>query len=137
MDEFKSINDWFGHDVGDEVLKEIGRRLRDACRAGDAVARIGAEEFGLILTRTSVEGAGAVGERTRALVSDRGIASSAGVLRVTVSVGLAGAGGEVGFDATGLYRAADEALYASKRAGRNRVTVRCSRAAKRPPNPPQ
>lgn len=131
VDEFKSVNDRFGHDVGDEVLREIAGRLRDACRAGDTVARIGGEEFGLILTRTSSEGASAVAERTRALVSERIVDSSAGPLGVTVSAGVACAGGDIGFDAGELFRAADDALYASKNAGRNRVTIG-HRAPRRP-----
>ncbi|HET9792897.1 MAG TPA: GGDEF domain-containing protein, partial [Thermoanaerobaculia bacterium] len=133
VDEFKAVNDRFGHDVGDEVLREVGRRLREACRAGDTVARIGGEEFALILTRTSAEGAMVVAERTRALISDSPIAVSAGDLSVTVSAGVSSVGGEVGFDSQEMYRSADEALYASKREGRNRVTLRRSR---RPSNPP-
>jgi len=123
VDEFKAVNDRFGHDVGDEVLREVGRRLREACRAGDTVARIGGEEFALILTRTSEEGAMAAAERTRSLISDSPVATSAGTLRVTVSAGVAWAGAESGFDAPRLYRSADEALYAAKREGRNRVAA--------------
>lgn len=123
VDEFKAVNDRFGHEVGDEVLREIAARLRDACRAGDNVARIGGEEFGLILTRTTAEGAACVAERTRGTISDRIVATSAGELTVTISAGVAAAGGDLGFDPQELFRAADEALYASKREGRNRVTV--------------
>jgi len=137
LDEFKSINDRFGHDVGDEVLREIARRLRDACRAGDSVARIGGEEFALILTRTTGDGAVTVAERTRALISNRRVVSSAGDLTVTVSAGVASAGGEIGFDPQELFRAADEALYTSKHGGRNRVTLSTARAARRPSTPPE
>ncbi len=133
VDEFKKVNDRFGHDVGDEVLREIGRRLRESCRAGDTVARIGGEEFALILTRTGAEGASAVAERTRALVSGAPVPTTAGELAVTVSAGVSSLGGEIGFDTQALYRSADEALYASKKEGRNRVT---SRASRRPSNPP-
>ncbi len=121
IDEFKAVNDRFGHDVGDEVLREVGRRLREACRAGDTVARIGGEEFALILTRTSAGGAMTAAERTRSLISDSPVATSAGTLDVTVSAGVAWAGADIGFDAQTLYHSADEALYAAKREGRNRV----------------
>jgi diguanylate cyclase (GGDEF)-like protein len=123
IDEFKAVNDRFGHDIGDEVLREVGRRLREACRAGDMVARIGGEEFALILTRTSADGATAAAERTRSLISDAPVATSAGALEVTVSAGVAWAGAETGLDAQQLYRSADEALYAAKRQGRNRVAA--------------
>lgn len=135
IDEFKSVNDRYGHDVGDEVLREIARRLRDACRAGDTVARIGGEEFGLIVTRTTAEGAKAVAERTRALIADRPFGSSSGALAITVSAGVATAGGAVGFDPQEVFRAADGALYDSKVQGRNRVTLRAERSPRRPSSP--
>ncbi|MGH9441447.1 MAG: GGDEF domain-containing response regulator [Thermoanaerobaculia bacterium] len=123
IDLFKAVNDRYGHGVGDEVLKEIGNRLREACRAGDHVARVGGEEFALILTRTSAEGAVAAAERTRALISEPAIRTFAGDLVITASLGVACAGGEIGFDARDLFRAADDALYRSKDEGRARVTL--------------
>ncbi len=126
LDEFKSVNDRFGHGVGDEVLKEIGVRLRDACRAGDQVARIGGEEFALTLTRTDEYGARAAAERTRLLISETPFATSAGDLEITASLGLACAGGAIGYEARDLFKAADEALYQSKGEGRNRVSVASS-----------
>jgi PleD family two-component response regulator len=120
VDEFKSVNDRYGHDVGDEVLREIARRLRDACRAGD----------------TAGEGAAAVAERTRALIADRPFGTSSGALAITVSAGVTAAGGAVGFDPQEVFRAADGALYASKTQGRNRVTLRQERAPRRPSSPP-
>jgi diguanylate cyclase (GGDEF)-like protein len=131
VDEFKTINDRFGHDVGDEVLREIAVRLRGACRAGDTVARIGGEEFALIVTRTAGEGAMGVAERTRALFSDRPFVSPAGELAITVSAGVAEAGGTLGFDTQEIFRAADGALYAAKEQGRNRVTRRTEPAPRR------
>jgi two-component system cell cycle response regulator len=127
LDEFKSVNDRFGHDVGDEMLREVGARLREACRAGDQVARIGGEEFALILTRTSLEGAAAAAERTRILLYERPYATSVGTLRATASLGVASAGGEIGYDPREIYRSADDAMYRSKREGRNRVSISRSR----------
>ncbi len=135
IDEFKSVNDRFGHGVGDEVLKEVGNRLREACRAGDQVARIGGEEFALILTRTSGEGAMAAAERTRSLISDSPFRTSAGDLAVTVSLGAACAGGAIGFEARDLFKAADEALYQSKGEGRNRVSLSSARSMRQTRQP--
>jgi diguanylate cyclase (GGDEF)-like protein len=131
LDEFKAINDRHGHDVGDEVLREVGRRLRDACRAGDQVARIGGEEFALVLTRTGETGALAAAERTRLLISEQEFSTSAGNLGITASLGVAGAGGEIGFDERELFKAADEALYCAKAEGRNRVSFSKSRSSRR------
>jgi diguanylate cyclase (GGDEF)-like protein len=133
IDEFKSVNDRFGHGVGDEVLKEVGNRLREACRAGDQVARIGGEEFALILTRTGGEGAAAAAERTRSLISDSTFRTSAGDLTITVSLGVACAGGAIGFDAQDLFKASDEALYRSKDGGRNRVSLASGHSLHRAP----
>lgn len=130
LDRFKRINDRFGHDVGDEVLKEVGRRLRDACRAGDQSARIGGEEFAAIFTRTPLEGAIQAAERLCELISNTSIATSAGELSVSASIGVATAGGQIGYDPHELFRAADDALYRAKGEGRNRVrlsTVRSRR----------
>jgi len=137
IDEFKSVNDRFGHGVGDEVLKEIGGRLREACRAGDQVARIGGEEFGLILTRTIGEDAMVAAERTRSLISDVAFKTSAGEFGITASLGVVCAGGEIGFSAHDLFRAADEALYHSKDEGRNRVSFSTIRSLRRTRHPGQ
>ena len=134
--EFKPVNDRFGHDVGDELLREIAARLRGACRAEDTVSRIGGEEFALIVTRTTGERAVAVAERARALVSGRPFASPAGALAITVSAGVAAAGGALGFDPQEIFRAADAALYASKEQGRNRVTLRTEAAPRQAPSAP-
>ena len=135
VDHFKAVNDRYGHDVGDEVLKEIGSRLREACRAGDQVARIGGEEFGLIFTRTRLDGGVVAAERTRSLISDEAFSTSTGKLTVTASLGIACAGGDIGFDAHELYKAADDALYQSKDKGRNRVSFTTTRSLRRTRQP--
>jgi two-component system cell cycle response regulator len=131
VDKFKAINDTFGHEVGDEVLKEIGRRLRDVCPAGDEVARIGGEEFGLILPRSVTEEMLTVTEQMRAAVSDTPFRTSEGELGVTVSAGAACSGGEIGYDEHELFKAADEALYRSKTEGRNRVTLSTRKSSRK------
>jgi two-component system, cell cycle response regulator len=123
IDHFKDINDTFGHLVGDEVLRQVADAMARSVRDGDLVARYGGEEFAIVLPNCASEGALAVVERVRAAI---GVAAT--VTKVTVSAGIATSTGE-GSDSEGLMAAADGALYASKRAGRDRVTV----ASARPP----
>ncbi len=131
IDRFKAINDTYGHEVGDDVLRQTARRLREICRAGDEVARIGGEEFGLILPRTGVAEAMSVTERMRGSVSNKPFATSEGQISVTLSVGAACAGGEIGYDEHELFKSADEALYRSKTEGRNRVTLSTTRSVRK------
>ncbi|HXW78645.1 MAG TPA: sensor domain-containing diguanylate cyclase [Acidimicrobiales bacterium] len=125
IDHFKAINDTFGHLVGDEVLRVVAAAMARNVRDVDLVARYGGEEFAIVLPNCGSDGALAVVERVRAAVG-----SAATVTKVTVSAGIATSGGE-GNDGEGLMAAADEALYASKRGGRDRVTV----ATVKPPAP--
>jgi two-component system, cell cycle response regulator len=117
IDHFKHINDTFGHLVGDQVLREVARTMAANVRDVDLVARYGGEEFAIVLPNCSIEGALMVVERVRAAVACAGTVS-----RVTVSAGIAMVVGE-GNEGDVLMGAADGALYASKRAGRDRVTV--------------
>lgn len=118
-DHFKRVNDGHGHLTGDRVLIAIAEVLRGAARGGDLVARIGGEEFGWLMPGVDREDARHAAERLRTALGrvDHGAPG-----RVTVSAGVAHAdpGGE---SAAGLMRRADEALYAAKRAGRDRVVV--------------
>jgi diguanylate cyclase (GGDEF)-like protein len=118
IDRFKSINDRFGHDVGDKVLVEVAARLEAALRAADVVARLGGDEFVAFLTKATEGEALAIAERLRAAVADPVLLES-GTLTVTVSIGVASTRDDV--DATAIISAADSALYGAKRAGRNRV----------------
>lgn len=122
LDEFKLINDRFGHQVGDEVLAEVARRLHRGASAGNLVARTGGEEFMLVWTGATGE-AEAMGEQFRVLVADSPVPSQIGEVGVTASVGVAAGPwrGDVSFES--LVGRADHALYAAKRAGRNRVVV--------------
>ncbi|WP_017462089.1 GGDEF domain-containing protein [Dyella ginsengisoli] len=120
LDEFKGINDRFGHQVGDEVLAEVARRLHAGSGPGDLVARTGGEEFMLVWTASGCQ-AGAVGEQIRALVAGSPVPSQVGDVGVTTSVGIATGPWQGNESFEGLVRRADHALYAAKRAGRNRV----------------
>ena len=119
IDVFKSINDRFGHDVGDRVIMQIATALQDQKRASDMVARIGGEEFALLLPETELEGACAVAERLRQVISRQVLALPDANLAVTISVGVCQA--QTDGTLKQLLKQADVALYAAKRDGRNRV----------------
>ena len=120
IDHFKTINDRFGHAVGDKVLAEVGEVLRRSTRGVDMLARIGGEEFLLVMPDTSVPIALEVCQRLRAAGQAVVWGELAAGLAVTWSVGLAEA---PAYDHEALYARADAALYQSKAAGRDRVTV--------------
>ncbi len=122
LDEFKLINDRFGHQVGDEVLAEVARRLHQGAGSGDLVARTGGEEFMLVWTGAAGE-VEAAGEQLRALVAGSPVPSQAGEVGVTASVGVATGPWQRGVSFETLVGRADHALYAAKRAGRNRVVM--------------
>jgi diguanylate cyclase (GGDEF)-like protein len=122
IDNFKSLNDTFGHLAGDAVLKSIARTLREGIRGTDMVARYGGEEFALMLVETPRDGGKLVAERLRESVAALDVASHGITRNVTVSIGLACAP-EHSRDSRGLIERADESLYAAKRGGKNRVVV--------------
>lgn len=122
IDHFKRFNDTYGHPAGDRCLREVAAALRaTAARGGDLVARYGGEEFAVVAPATCPESARELGERLRAAVQ----AIPAGVLpqAVTVSVGVAGTRPPRLHPPEALLAGADAALYAAKRAGRNRVEM--------------
>jgi two-component system cell cycle response regulator len=123
IDHFKKINDSFGHDVGDEVLREFAVRLASNVRAIDLPCRYGGEEFVAIMPDTSVADAERIAERIRRYISGSPFRVSHGaeILSVTISIGVAGMAGEAGDTPEALLKRADEALYAAKAGGRNRV----------------
>ena len=122
IDHFKVVNDSYGHTVGDEVLKEVSSRASRNLRTFDLVARLGGEEFVVILPDTDAEAALTVAERLRGLIADTlfKVSADVGEIPVTVSIGVT-VGGRLGDTAEGLIRRADEALYEAKRSGRNCV----------------
>lgn len=118
LDHFKDINDRHGHPVGDQVLKQFALMLCGHSRQTDLVVRFGSEEFVILLPATSLENAAVCAERIRRQLDSQPLVKTVG--RVTASFGVAMlAGGETGED---LLRRAKQALYRSKKEGRNRVT---------------
>lgn len=126
LDHFKGINDAHGHDAGDAVLRQFAERVKGLLRQGDVVCRMGGEEFLLIAPETDAARGGQVAERVRAVVAAEPFALPDGQpVAVTCSLGVHTTGVEAadaGFD--GPIKEADQALYAAKAAGRNRVVVR-------------
>jgi two-component system, cell cycle response regulator len=121
IDHFKRVNDTYGHDAGDAVLREFAVRFRRNTRGIDLACRLGGEEFVIIMPETDLGRAFQIGERLRAAIAAEAFhMGAAGDLRVTASVGVA----TVDFATdtpTTIYKRADTALYAAKREGRNRV----------------
>jgi diguanylate cyclase (GGDEF)-like protein len=123
LDNFKKINDTYGHQVGDKVLRSSGKVIRNNMRSIDIAARYGGEEFAFLLPRTDLKEALAVAERIRQDISQEEVSVDSGVLTVTASIGLAGYPDSNCESASELLSQADEALYQAKRAGKNRVAV--------------
>jgi two-component system cell cycle response regulator len=122
IDHFKRVNDQYGHPAGDEVLRELASRAMRQVRSVDLVGRLGGEEFVVVMPETSLAGAAAVAERLRSAVAGEPfvLRESGERLPVTVSVGIAVTGDEKESMEV-LLKRADDALYAAKNAGRNRV----------------
>ena len=121
-DHFKVINDQYGHPAGDAVLRDLAATLTATFREVDVVARVGGEEFAVLLPSTAIEGALGVANRLLAALSARSVEFDGTRIAYTVSGGIAAMdNGVAGLDA--LMKRADEALYAAKRAGRNRIAL--------------
>jgi diguanylate cyclase (GGDEF)-like protein len=123
LDHFKAVNDTYGHDAGDSVLKKFSEILKANSRQSDICGRIGGEEFLFILTHTTQENARMVIERIRRELEATKFDFGGGRLTVTASFGLAGLEGTQPVDFNRLVIQADEALYAAKRTGRNRMEI--------------
>ncbi|HEU4837855.1 MAG TPA: PleD family two-component system response regulator [Micavibrio sp.] len=118
IDHFKSINDTHGHTVGDEILKIFARRVQDSLRSFDLVARLGGEEFVIILPDISTEMAYFIGERLRKIIADEPFACAAGKISITTSIGGTIITGDSA-DKDDVVKLADDALYQAKEMGRN------------------
>jgi len=122
VDHFKQVNDTYGHEAGDQVLKAIGATLLAMARTTDKVARLGGEELAMLLPQTDQVGAMEAAERCRKAIEALSVRTNVGTVRVTASFGVAmyqersGAAGV-------LFDRADQALYAAKHGGRNRVEL--------------
>jgi len=119
LDHFKRINDQYGHDAGDEVLREVANRLKTMLRTEDRPARWGGEEFLVLLTDTDLDQAATVAEKIRAGIADTPIEVNGHSIDMTISIGVAEHTGED--EPLNLIRRADQALYRAKDEGRNRV----------------
>ncbi|MGN6389696.1 MAG: diguanylate cyclase, partial [Burkholderiaceae bacterium] len=112
LDHFKQVNDTLGHPAGDKLLRDVAHVLKRNDRANDTAARIGGEEFVVVLPNTDMQGAAILAERIRREVEAIGV--------TTISIGIAGRDDTVR-EPKSMIKAADDALYAAKRSGRNRV----------------
>ncbi|MEW6280906.1 MAG: GGDEF domain-containing protein [Candidatus Eremiobacterota bacterium] len=120
LDDFKAVNDTYGHQMGDRVLRDVAGTLTSCCRRDvDVVARYGGEEFVFLLPHTPLEGARCMAERVLKRLATEPVSMGASV---TMSAGVASFP-EDGSDYAGLFAVADARLYAAKRAGKNQVAV--------------
>jgi diguanylate cyclase (GGDEF)-like protein len=122
IDHFKRINDTWGHEAGDEVLRRVARALQEGVRQVDVAARYGGEEIALLLPQTSMAGAADLADRLRRAVAGRPVKFKGEEIAVTLSFGVAAFPTSVR-TRDGLFRAADQALYEAKAGGRNCVKV--------------
>jgi len=120
IDDFKNLNDSFGHDAGDEAIRRLGKVLREETRGIDLAARIGGDEFAVLLVETNLVGASDLAERLRIAIADLSIPQAR---PITTSVGVAECPSCAQTWAD-IMKAADTALYEAKRGGRNRVVTK-------------
>jgi diguanylate cyclase (GGDEF)-like protein len=118
VDHFKSYNDQFGHPAGDEALKLVASIIRDTLRGADVAARVGGEEFSILLPQTTNDEAATIAERLRSNVDTASFPNR----KVTVSIGVASCSSEL-CTTDGIVNASDKALYAAKNTGRNVVRI--------------
>ena len=121
IDHFKRVNDILGHDMGDQILKEVAARLVTNMRAIDVVSRYGGEEFMIAMPETTLNEAYIAADRVRAFIAGTPVFVDGKALQITTSAGVAEV--QKGEQLRDVFRRADAALYASKRNGRNRVTM--------------
>ncbi|WDE07744.1 EAL domain-containing protein [Thalassomonas viridans] len=129
IDHFKSVNDTYGHAVGDKVIKTVAKILKQVSRTNDLVGRYGGEEFCMVLPATKAEEAVRVADRIRQAIMASDISLPEGKFNVTSSFGVACWSSQLG-NAEAFVSRADEALYVAKESGRNRVETWCQQMAK-------
>uniref|UniRef100_E6PRB3 GGDEF domain-containing protein n=1 Tax=mine drainage metagenome TaxID=410659 RepID=E6PRB3_9ZZZZ len=128
VDDFKSINDRFGHLGGDEVLRQIAQTCRAAVRESDVVARIGGEEFACLFRASKLDAAEQLAQHLLQRIRDLKLQFQGVPLAISVSIGLTGVHGPQA-DLGSALRLADNALYAAKSAGKNRLEIHAAQAA--------
>jgi diguanylate cyclase (GGDEF)-like protein len=119
IDHFKQVNDSFGHEIGDQVLRQVADIISRLCRSSDVIARTGGEEFLVVLPETDLDSARILAERIREAIGQRPIVVDSQRIGVTVSLGVSSVVGDLNLDELSLE--ADRAMYLAKRGGRNRV----------------
>ena len=122
IDFFKKVNDNYGHMTGDEVIKHTAATAKSNLRQSDSIGRYGGEEFGIILPETDAEGSRIICERIRQSIEHSVVKTTTAPIRYTISIGIAQLSGSAK-SYTKWMQQADEALYAAKKSGRNRVVV--------------
>ena len=124
LDNFKGVNDTYGHLIGDRVLRAAAERMVEAVRPYDAVGRYGGEEFLIVLAERDAKRVAAIAERVRANIAQRPVSVDRRSIAISASVGVACSDAPAGQqDLHQLLQRADEALYSAKRSGRNRVVI--------------
>ena len=123
IDHFKAVNDSFGHDAGDEVLKVFALRTKAVIRGVDMLCRLGGEEFIVVMPDTGIDLAARVGERIRAAIHAEPILIENGAREVTITVSIGIAERRLDREPEVILKRADKALYRSKHDGRNRVSA--------------
>lgn len=123
LDSFKEINDSLGHLAGDRYLRRVGKVIRETMRGADVACRYGGEEFAIVLPETDLTGAVTIGERIRKRIARMEVPAGDELMRTTVSIGIAIYPTDYTGTLPGLLDRADQALYAAKNSGRNRVAT--------------
>ncbi|MFQ5883268.1 MAG: GGDEF domain-containing protein, partial [Candidatus Methylomirabilales bacterium] len=121
VDDFKEVNDRYGHAQGDVILKELANVIQDVIRRGDVLARYGGEEFVLLLPQTEGEGAWKEAERIRRTIREHAFPGIEPLLPLTVSLGIANYPLNPITEASDLLKLADRAMYAAKHAGKDGI----------------
>jgi len=119
IDDFKAINDRYGHVVGDAVLKSFAGTLKESARGSDIIARIGGEEFAVLLPDTDIQGAYSILERIRTQISARALTIDEHTINLSISIGLTHYQKETELVVEQLIKQADQALYQAKSEGKN------------------
>jgi diguanylate cyclase (GGDEF)-like protein len=123
LDNFKRVNDTFGHGAGDEVLISVAKILQGQLRQSDSLARYGGEEFVILLPETDLQSAALLAKRLQQSLADQIITYEAHRIQVRASFGLTSINDAVGLSLESFYRLADMALYTAKGTGGNRVSI--------------